>query len=637
MAQWPTPRPAPDAPTQPSADAHLAALLASPREAPLAVYSSRVVVEAPEDWGHDVVAATVVVEGGRVAAVLPGRREAAPGFLDVDPLVVLPGLVDVVGGASSGPLDAAACAATAVAGGFATFAVAAPETVHGATDCDYASCGPLGSSLATAALTDFGRGATTTRDAWRAGATAGVVVCDCVRLSDDERDLASPFCRHEPEARLRAPSPLARLPLCAVDQDHGRARAPSVERHAAKQPHDGPWVGALLEAELRSYAFVSSPKTGSSSSSPGEGKRGLDFSGAAASPPKRPRGRGVDSPSRGSLGPSPPADDLALMASALRLEAATAGGVVVPSPSFGRLVRSVEAFEEPSSALRGRRPAEARPASPRLSRLRPGPVAVYKDADALTRRAIRRDYSLLTRAHPSEAQARGLRWVLGCGGGADIHVAAVGADQTLRMVRRAKGNAENDVRVTAATTGLHALLSADDVKPGATLYKVRPPIRHTGHGRALWGALDDGALDCVHSGFDPVAPHLKCAFRGDFARASPGTCAFANADVLVALWARLAERGVAGKDALGRVASWLARNPADALRLAGKGRIAPGRDADLLLFDADGAHEAPRGRAGPGIYDACPKRGNVAAVVVRGRVVFARGRRRDAKVGQRLG
>ena len=85
------------------------------------------------------------------------------------------------------------------------------------------------------------------------------------------------------------------------------------------------------------------------------------------------------------------------------------------------------------------------------------------------------------------------------------------------------------------------------------------------------------------------------------------------------------------------MASWLARNPADALRLAGKGRIAPGRDADLLLFDADGAHEAPRGRAGPGIYDACPKRGNVAAVVVRGRVVFARGRRRDAKVGQRLG
>ncbi|KAH8055941.1 hydrolase [Aureococcus anophagefferens] len=535
MAQWRTPRQAPGAPNRPTADAHLAALLASPREAPLAVYSSRVVIEAPEDWGHDVVAATVVVEGGRVAAVLPGRRAAAPA-------------VGVDRSSCSGPRRRR------------RRRVVGPARRRGlrrhgrrrrlrrlrgrvagdgprATDCDYASCGPLGSSLATASLTDFGRGATTTRDAWRAGATAGVVVCDCVRLSEEERDLASPFCRHEPEARLRAPSPLARLPLCAVDQDHGRARAPSVERHAAKTPHDGPWVGALLEAELRSYAFVSSPKTDSQSSSPGEGKRGLDFSGAAASPPKRPRGRG--------------------------------------------------AFEEPSSALRGRRPAEARPASPRLSRLRPGPVAVYKDADALTRRAIRRDYSLLTRAHPSEAQARGLR--------------------------------------------------ADDVRPGATLYKVRPPIRHTGHGRALWGALDDGALDCVHSGFDPVAPHLKCAFRGDFARASPGTCAFANADVLVALWARLAERGVAGKDALGRVASWLARNPADALRLAGKGRIAPGRDADLLLFDADGAHEAPRGRNGPGIYDAGPKRGNVAAVVVRGRVVFARGRRRDAKVGQRLG
>ncbi|KAH8069464.1 hydrolase [Aureococcus anophagefferens] len=469
MAQWRTPRQAPGAPNRPTADAHLAALLASPREAPLAVYSSRVVVEAPEDWGHDVVAATVVVEGGRVAAVLPaaGRRRA----VGVDPLVVLPGL-----------------------------------TVHGATDCDYASCGPLGSSLATAALTDFGRGATTTRDAWRAGATAGVVVCDCVRLSEEERDLASPFCRHEPEARLRAPSPLARLPLCAVDQDHGRARAPSVERHAAKTPHDGPWVGALLEAELRSYAFVSSPKTDSQSSSPGEGKRGLDFSG---------------------------------------------GG------------------------------------------------------------------------------ARGLRWVLGCGGGADVHVAAVGADQTLRMVRRAKGNAENDVRVTAATTGLHALLSADDVRPGATLYKVRPPIRHTGHGRALWGALDDGALDCVHSGFDPVAPHLKCAFRGDFARASPGTCAFANADVLVALWARLAGAASPGRARGG----WRrgSRNPADALRLAGKGRIAPGRDADLLLFDADGAHERRgRGRASTA-RSAATSRPSSCAGASSSRAAG------DDKVGQRLG
>ena len=46
MAQWPTPRPAPGAPNHPTAEEHLAALLASPREAPLAVYSSRVVVEA---------------------------------------------------------------------------------------------------------------------------------------------------------------------------------------------------------------------------------------------------------------------------------------------------------------------------------------------------------------------------------------------------------------------------------------------------------------------------------------------------------------------------------------------------------------------------------------------------------------
>ena len=355
----------------------------------------------------------------------------------------------------------------------------------------------------------------------------------------------------------------------------------------------------------------------------------------------------------GSLGPSPPAEGLLAVDALARAALSPVTGatdrdarLLVPSPSFGRLVQPCEVITTEPPEARGRvSPGKMRPVSPRLSSLRPGPVAIFKDADALTRRAIRRDYSLLTRAHPSEAQARGLRWVLACGSDERLHVTSVNADQTVRTLRAARARAgrgggdddDDDARAkapTAGTTGLHLLLAAEDVRAGATIYKVRPPIRHRGHGKALWEALRAGVVDAVHSGYDAVDPHLKCAVRGDFARASPGTCAFANADVLPALWARLVADGSPN---LGDVANWLARNPAKALGLATKGAIAVGKDADLLLFDEHAPHAPPDAddrRGCRGIYDALPKRGLVKAVFVRGQAAYLRGHRRPTPAGR---
>ena len=76
---------------------------------------------------------------------------------------------------------------------------------------------------------------------------------DAVKLTEGERDLASPF-HHVPVAdRPRAASPMARLPLCELD---GAQESPSRRLRKQQSSEDeDPWVQSLLQAELASYAY----------------------------------------------------------------------------------------------------------------------------------------------------------------------------------------------------------------------------------------------------------------------------------------------------------------------------------------------------------------------------------------------
>ncbi|MEO6462837.1 MAG: allantoinase AllB, partial [Candidatus Eisenbacteria bacterium] len=157
-----------------------------------------------------------------------------------------------------------------------------------------------------------------------------------------------------------------------------------------------------------------------------------------------------------------------------------------------------------------------------------------------------------------------------------VHLSAAGA-LPLLAVAQAEGLA-----ISAETCPHYLALAAEEIEDGATLCKCAPPIRDAANRDRLWQGLADGTIALVASDHSPSPPAGKALDDGDFARAWGGISSLGLG--LAVVWAAAGERGFDLSD----VARWMAAAPA---RLAGlaatKGELAPGHDADFVLFDAD--------------------------------------------------
>ena len=163
--------------------------------------------------------------------------------------------------------------------------------------------------------------------------------------------------------------------------------------------------------------------------------------------------------------------------------------------------------------------------------------------------------------------------------GCAVHVVHLSSAGSLEQIARAKADG---LHFTAETCPHYLCLEAESVPDGATEYKCAPPIRDHENREALWRGLKEGVIDFVVSDHSPCTPALKGRERGDFAEAWGGIASLQLG--LPAVWTEASRRG----HSLGDISTWMSARPA---ALAGlgrrKGQIAPGFDADLVVWDPE--------------------------------------------------
>ena len=271
--------------------------------------------------------------------------------------------------------------------------------------------------------------------------------------------------------------------------------------------------------------------------------------------------------------------------------------------------------------------AELRRALPVLASL-DAPLMVHAELPSqlvTTIRGDRRRYSTYLASRPDAAETEAVALVarLAAEYHARVHIVHLSSWRSLPVLREAR---RRGVRISAETCPHYLTFAADEIEDGATELKCAPPIRGVEHRDALWDALVRGEIEMIVSDHSPCPPALKRTptGEGDFFAAWGGIASLQLG--LAAVWEGARARGVA----LERITEWMSAAPA---RLAGlgdrKGRIAPGLDADFVVWNPEAAfvvgeqplyHRHPltpyRGRA---------LRGAVEATIVDGRLAYAAG------------
>ena len=310
------------------------------------------------------------------------------------------------------------------------------------------------------------------------------------------------------------------------------------------------------------------------------------------------------------------------------------GGVVpgnVPSLDAiaGAGVRGFKCFLSPSGVDEFPHVTEAdlRQALPVLARLGL-PLLVHAELPARLLEpapgASRRSYRTWLESRPPDAEHAAIELLAGLAReyATWIHVVHVASGDAVPLLASARAAG---VRLTAETCPHYLTFAAETIPDAATPFKCAPPIREQRHRDALWAALAAGALDLVATDHSPAPPAMKHLDDGDFVAAWGGIASLQLG--LRAVWTAASARGI-GIEVVSR---WMSGAPA---RLAGldgsKGTIAPGCDADLVIFDPDEesvveptalCHHHP---VTP--YAGMRLRGRICMTLLRGVVIYDEGR-----------
>jgi allantoinase len=216
--------------------------------------------------------------------------------------------------------------------------------------------------------------------------------------------------------------------------------------------------------------------------------------------------------------------------------------------------------------------------------------------------------------------------------GARVHIVHLANGDAIETLARARAEG---LPLSAETCPHYLFFDGSAIPDRATAFKCAPPIRERVHREALWAGLADRVIDLVATDHSPCPPAMKLPAEGDFLRAWGGIGSLELG--LCAVWSAAQGRGIGVE----RLAGWMSGAPARLAGLAGrKGAIAPGLDADLVVFDPDASvmvGMTPLHQRHPITpYDGEMLVGAVRATYLRGRLIYEDGVHVDPPSGRLL-
>jgi dihydropyrimidinase len=255
-------------------------------------------------------------------------------------------------------------------------------------------------------------------------------------------------------------------------------------------------------------------------------------------------------------------------------------------------------------------------------------VMVHAENDAMvsaaTSELVRAGHTSLAyhgQARPALAEVEAANRVLFLAGDARVYVVHCSTSGAVEQVTAARKAGKDAI----AETTVQYLTLDESVYAGPHPERgiMQPPLRAPGEKARLWAQIQAGEIATI--GTDHCDYMLKDKVAtGEFTKTPGG---IPGLETLLPL---LATYGVAhGRISWARLAELASANPARLFGLANKGRLAPGADADVVIYDprprAPLRAEKLHGLAGYTPYEGMPVQGKVRDVFVRGRALVRDG------------
>jgi dihydroorotase len=198
---------------------------------------------------------------------------------------------------------------------------------------------------------------------------------------------------------------------------------------------------------------------------------------------------------------------------------------------------------------------------------------------------------------------------------AHLHVAHLSTAKALDAVRKAR---RNGLHVTCEVAPHHFVLNEEAVAEYDTHAKMNPPLRAEADRQAMLEGIIEGAVDSIATDHAPHAAHEK---EQEFERSPNGITGLETA-----LGLTMTVLHGKHKLPLSRIIALLSTQPAAVLNLKGRGSLAVGSFADVVIFDPKKhwifQSSASKSKSKNTPFDGWSMLGSVTATISEGRIAY---------------